>query len=78
MTSASGRDSLDLVIETLADSEYTLARECAGLREVLHVAIEQLREVTGQLERLREQHRHLRDEYRQLRKQMLLDERRVA
>ena len=45
-------DYRDRVIETLADSEHALAREAAGLREVLHVAVEQLHVLTAERDRL--------------------------
>lgn len=66
------------IIETLASSEDVLARDLAGYREALHVAVEQLHEATYQLDRLREQHRRLRGEYRRLHKHVLRDERKAA
>ena len=71
-------DVCNLVITTLTYSEYVLARDLAGCREVLHAALEQLHERDGQLERQRRQHRRLRDEYRHFRETILRDERRVA
>ena len=46
------RDYRDGVIETLADSEHALAREAAGLREVLHAAVEQVHALTVERNRL--------------------------
>ena len=45
-------DYRDLVIQELADSERALACEAAGLREVLHAAVEQLHALTGERDRL--------------------------
>lgn len=72
------RDYRDGVIEALADSEYVLACDLAGCREALHVAAEQLYEMTRQLGLLREQHRRLHDEYRSLRETILRNEERAA
>ena len=45
-------DYRDVVIQELADSERALAREAAGLREVLHAAVEQVHELTVERNRL--------------------------
>ena len=45
-------DDRDLVIQELADSEHALAAEAAGLREVLHAAVEQVHELTEERDRL--------------------------
>jgi len=67
------------IIESFADSEYALARDLAACREALHVAVEQLHEVTCQHDRLREDNRRLRDECRRLRQTVPdRDERRAA
>ena len=72
---SSARDHRDRVLEHFADQEYALARDLAALREVLHLALAQLHEVTRQLDRFREQHHQLRHEYRRLREEALRDER---
>ena len=51
-------------LESLGDSEYALARDLAACREVLHVAVEQLHEVTCQRDRLRKDNRRLREPIR--------------
>ena len=71
-------DYRDHVIEHLADQEHTLAHDLAAVRELLHLALEQLHETGRHCDRLREQHRQLRDEYRRLRELILRDERRAA
>ena len=45
-------DYRDFVIQELADSEHALAAEAAGLREVLHAAVEQVHALTGERDRL--------------------------
>ena len=72
------RSDHDLLIAEFADSEHCLARDLAGVRQLLHLALEQLHERGRQLDRLREQHRRLRDGSRALRETILRDERRVA
>ena len=67
MTAPADTDGPDIVIEELADSEHRLARELASVRELLHVAVAQLREQDCQRRRRDEQHAHLRNEYRRLR-----------
>ena len=72
------RDHRDAVIETLADSEYALARSLAVYREALSVAIEQPYKTARQLDHLRKEHRRLREEYRRLCGTILRDDRRAA
>ena len=62
-------DYRDRVIETLADSEHALAREAAGLREVLHAAVEQVHELTGERNRLQARLRRALDVIRRQRTQ---------
>ena len=71
-------DHRDHVIEQFADSEHALARECAQLREALHAAVDRLRTLTLELDRLRAQQRRLQVEYRDLRAQILRGNRRAA
>ena len=62
-------DDRDRVIETLADSEHALAREAAGLREVLHAAVEQVHALTVERDRLRARLRRALDAIRRQRAQ---------
>ena len=73
-----GRDYRDRVIEELAASEHWLARDLAGVRELLHIALGQLQGVTYQRDRLREQQRRLRAEHRRLRESTLRHKREAA
>ena len=75
---SSAHDHRDRVIEHFADQEHALARDLAAMRELLHLALGRLHEVTRQLDRLQEQHHQLRDECRRLREQVRHDERRAA
>jgi hypothetical protein len=68
----------DRLCSELADAEHTLARELASVRQLYHLALAQLHEQGGQLDRLREQHRRLREEYRDVRQQAAGDDRRAA
>ena len=48
--------------EHLADQVHPLARDLAAMRELLHLALGWLHEVTRQLGRFREPHHQLRNE----------------
>lgn len=54
-------DYRDGVIAELAESEYRLARDLAAVRQLLHLALEQLHATERQRDALREQNRGLRD-----------------
>ena len=54
------------LIESLADSEYALARNLAAYREMLHVSLTLLHERGAALDRVRSDNRQLRDECRRL------------
>ncbi len=56
-------DDRDLVIRELADSEHTLAREAAGLREVLHAAVEQVHALTVERDRLQARLRRVQNRW---------------
>ena len=68
------RTSSDLVIETLADSEAELLElvvdlmiERRALRETLHAAVDRLREVTADRDRVRKSSERVITEYRDFR-----------
>ncbi len=67
---ASLPDHRDGVVEHFADQEYALARHLAAVRELLHLALARLHEITAQFDRFKEQHHRLLDEYRRLREQV--------
>ncbi len=77
-TTVSRSNYRDRVIEYLADQERALARDLASTRELLHLALGHLHEVTRELGRLRERHYRLHDEYRSLRERPPRKQRRVA
>ena len=62
-------DDRDFVIEELADSEHALAAEAAGLREVLHAAVEQVHALTVERDRLQARLRRALDVIRRQRAQ---------
>jgi hypothetical protein len=72
------RDLHDGMIELFAESEHALARELAAVRNLYHLALEQLHQRGRHLDRLREQHGQLRGEYRRLRASILRGDRRAA
>jgi hypothetical protein len=69
---------VDDTIETLADSEHLLARHLAVSREMLHVALEQLHDLTRQRDSLLTDNRRLREECRRQRETTTCDARRAA
>ena len=72
------RDDRDLLIAEFADSEHCLARDLAGVRQLLHLALGQSHKWAHRHTRLQEQHRRLRDEYRAFREPVIRDDRRAA
>lgn len=71
-------DARDRIITVLADSEYRLARDLAGVRELLHLSLGQMHERECERKRLHETHNRLRAEYRQVREALFPDGRKAA
>ncbi len=69
---------VDDTIETLADSEHLLAHDLAVSREMLHVALEHLHDLTRQRDSLLTDNRRLREECRRQRETTTRDARRSA
>ena len=57
-------DARDRIITELADNEDRLARDLAGVRELLHLSLGQMHERECEVKRLHETHNRLRAEYR--------------
>ena len=71
-------DARDRIITELADSEYRLARDLAGVRELLHLSLGQMHERECERKRLHETHNRLRAEYRQVREALFPDGRKAG
>ena len=71
-------DARDRMIAVLADNEYRLARDLAGVRELLHLSLGQMHERECERKRLHETHNRLRAEYRQVREALFPDGRKAA